>query len=237
MASRTRIAAAAVALAATLGTAAWAGAPAQARPPVPASPLTTVSGRLSGPGDLFLTPTSSAAGAVNGAQIVDQHNRTVWFHQAAAGTVDADFRTQILDGRPVLTFWEGTKFGGLSDGTDYIYDDHYREIAQVHAGPGLTTDGHEFLVTDRGTAWVLSYDTATADLTSIGGSAHQTVLDGPSRSGSTSAPGGPPSSRPTTSRTACSPRRRATRRSPPSATRSSAGATSTRSPSSTAGAG
>jgi hypothetical protein len=157
-------------------------APAQARPThgtasYPASPLTTLTGRPRGARDIFVTPTS-AAGTSNGAQIVDRSGHTVWFHQAAPGTVDADFRTQSLHGKPVLTFWEGKNFGGLSDGTDYIYDDHYRLIASVHAGPGLTTDGHEFLVSDHGTAWVLSYDTSTADLSSIGGPSQQTVVDG-----------------------------------------------------------
>jgi hypothetical protein len=144
----------------------------------PVSPLTTLTGRPSHQGDIFVTPTSSAPGATNGAQIIDRAGRTVWYHQAAPGTTDADFRAQTLHGKRVLTFWEGTNLGGLADGTDYIYDDHYRLIAQVHAGRRLTTDGHEFLVTDRGTAWVLSYDAATADLSALGGSDHQAVING-----------------------------------------------------------
>lgn len=150
---------------------------AHAAPSDPPSPLTTLTGHPRGAGDIFVTPTS-AAGTGNGAQIIGRSGRTVWFHKAAPGTVDADFRTQTLHGKPVLTFWEGTGFGGLSDGTDYIYSDRYQKIAAVHAGDGLTTDGHEFLVNDDGTAWVLSYDTATADLSGLGGSDHQTVIDG-----------------------------------------------------------
>jgi hypothetical protein len=170
----------ALALSASVAASVLLAGPASAHQPpasYPASPLTTVKGHVRGNGDIFITPTS-AAGTSNGAQIVDKSGRTVWFHRAATGTVDADFRTQRLDGRPVLTFWEGTNFGGLSDGTDYIYNDRYQQIAAVHAGPGLTTDGHEFLLGDHGTAWVLSYDTATADLTSIGGPSNQTVIDG-----------------------------------------------------------
>ncbi len=165
---------AAAVLAATVAFAAPAVAHRQSDP---ADPLTTVTGHVRGNGDIFVTPTS-AAGTGNGAQIVDKQGRTVWFHQAAPGTVDADFRTQTLNGKPVLTFWEGTGFGGLSNGTDYIYSDHYKLIAKVHAGDGLTTDGHEFLLGEHGTAYVLSYDTATADLTSIGGPSDQTVIDG-----------------------------------------------------------
>ncbi|RLV48380.1 hypothetical protein D9V37_16685 [Nocardioides mangrovicus] len=144
----------------------------------PPSPLTTAVGRPTGAGDVFVTPTSSAPGFVNGAQIIDKRGRTVWFHRAAAGTVDADFRSQTLHGERVLTFWEGTGLGGLADGTDYVYDRHHKLIAKVHAGRHLTTDGHEFLLNDDGTAWVLSYDRSTADLSAIGGSDHQAVING-----------------------------------------------------------
>jgi hypothetical protein len=152
--------------------------PAVAAPTAPA-PLTVLTshGAL-GRGDIFLTPTGDTGTYANGAEIVNRDGNEVWFHAAPAGDVDADFRTQTYDGRPVLTFWEGSNFGGLSNGTDYIYNDRGREIAAVHAGPGLTTDGHEFLITPWNTALVLSYDTATANLTSIKGPADQTVIDG-----------------------------------------------------------
>src|SRR5579875_2189353 len=97
---------------------------------------------------------------------------------APAGDTDADLRVQRYEGKPVLTFWEGTGLGGLSNGTDYILNRHYKEIATVHAGNGLTTDGHEFRLAPHGRAWIISYDTATADLSSIGGPSDQTVIDG-----------------------------------------------------------
>ena len=89
-----------------------------------------------------------------------------------------DFRTQTYDGKPVLTFWSGTGFGGLSQGTDYIYNDHYQQIASVEAGNGLSADGHEFLITPWNTALIVAYQETTANLTSIGGPADQTVIDG-----------------------------------------------------------
>jgi hypothetical protein len=102
----------------------------------------------------------------------------VWFHAIAQGQTAADFRVQRYQGRPVLTWWQGTGLGGLSSGTDFIYDDRYRPITTVTAGNGLTTDGHEFLITPWNTALVLSYTTATANLTSIGGATDQVVIDG-----------------------------------------------------------
>jgi hypothetical protein len=48
----------------------------------------------------------------------------------------------------------------------------------VRAGNGYSADGHEFLITPWNTALVLAYTTTTANLTSIGGPANQTVVDG-----------------------------------------------------------
>ena len=128
--------------------------------------------------DLFVTPTGDTATYANGPEIVNQHGDVVWFHAVPQGQTAADFQVQRYDGQPVLTWWQGTGLGGLSDGTDYIYNTHYQQIAAIHAGGGLTTDGHEFLITPWNTALVFSYKTATADLTSIGGPADQTVVDG-----------------------------------------------------------
>ena len=169
------------ALAAVIAAAALAAPPAAAQPAAPSSPppITVITGHAApGRGDLFLTPTGDTSTYANGAEIVSRTGKEIWFHPAPAGEVDADFHPQELDGKPVLTFWEGTNFGGLSNGTDYIYNDHYKQIAAIHAGHNETTDGHEFYVTDKGTAWIVSYDTATANLTSIGGPADQTVIDG-----------------------------------------------------------
>jgi len=51
-------------------------------------------------------------------------------------------------------------------------------IAKVKAGNGYSADGHEFLITPWNTPLILAYTTATANLTSIGGPASQTVIDG-----------------------------------------------------------
>ncbi len=116
--------------------------------------------------------------ANGGAEIISPRGKVIWLHAAPAGDEDADFRAQVYRGRPVLTFWQGTGLGGLSTGTDYIFNDHYRQIATVQAGNGLSADGHEFLITPGNTALILAYTTATADLTSIGGPPDQTVING-----------------------------------------------------------
>ena len=145
--------------------------------PPPVKILTDEGG--SQDGDIFIAPYGDTGTYANGAEILSPDGKKVlWFHQAPAGDVDADFRTPTYDGKPVLTFWEGTGLGGVSSGVDYIYNDKYQLIATVKAGNELSADGHEFLITPQNTALILSYTTATANLTSIGGPADQTVIDG-----------------------------------------------------------
>jgi Arylsulfotransferase (ASST) len=131
-----------------------------------------------GRGDIFITPTGDTTTYANGSEILDKRGNIVWFHAIPQGQTASDFRTQTYRGKPALTWWQGTGLGGLSSGTDYIYNDHYHQIATVNAGNGLSADGHEFLITPWNTALILSYTTATANLTSIGGPADQTVING-----------------------------------------------------------
>jgi hypothetical protein len=144
--------------------------------PPPVSILTS-QGNL-GNGDIFISPFGGTSTYANGPEIIDQKGNVVWFQPVPAGQEASDFRTQTYHGQPVLTWWQGTGLGGLATGTDYIYNNHYQQIAAVNAGNGLSADGHEFLITPQNTALILSYTTATADLTSIGGPSNQTVING-----------------------------------------------------------
>jgi hypothetical protein len=129
-------------------------------------------------GDFFISPFGDTSTYANGPEIVNSQGDVVWFKAVPAGQEASDFRVQRYGGQSVLTFWQGTGLGGLSTGSDYIYNDHYQQIATVNAGNGLSADGHEFLITPWNTALILSYTTATANLTSIGGPADQTVING-----------------------------------------------------------
>ena len=177
-ARRRRLAAtfALAALAALAGGAATAGI-ATADPTAP-PPVTVLTHGNSGKGDFFVSPFGGTSTYANGPEILDQNGNVVWFKPVPAGQEAADFRTQTYKGQPVLTWWQGTGLGGLAQGTDYIYNDKYQQIAAVQAANGLSADGHEFLITPQNTALILAYTTKTADLTSIGGPANQTVIDG-----------------------------------------------------------
>ncbi len=167
------------AIAFAAGAALAAAGPAVAATPTAPPPVTILSSTgHAAPGDIFITPTGDTSTYANGAEILDRHGNDVWFHAVPQGLTAADFRAQTYLGKPVLTFWQGTGLGGLASGTDYIYNDRYQQIATVNAGNGLSADGHEFLITPWNTALILAYTTATANLTSIGGPADQTVING-----------------------------------------------------------
>src|SRR6201996_1792783 len=146
--------------------------------PTAPPPVTVLTHGNAGKGDFFVSPFGDTTTYANGPEILDQNGNVVWFHAVPAGQEASDFRTQTYNGRPVLTWWQGTGLGGLAQGTDYIYNDQYQPVATVNAGNGLSADGHEFLITPQNTALILAYTTATANLTSIGGPADQTVIDG-----------------------------------------------------------
>ncbi len=167
-------------LAAVVPSALTATGAAEAATPTAPPPVTILSSSpfASLSGDFFITATGDTGTYANGPEILDGNGNVVWFHAIPQGLTSADFREQFYKGQPVLTWWQGTGFGGLSSGTDYIYNDRYQQIATVNAGNGLSADGHEFLITPQNTALILSYTTAQANLTSIGGPADQTVIDG-----------------------------------------------------------
>ena len=172
---RLALAGVALALGATPLSVTGTGALAQSAPP----PVTVLTQGANNPdGDIFITPTGDTSTYANGPEIINNQGQVVWFHAIPQGLTASDFRVQRYLGQPVLTWWQGTGLGGLSSGTDYIYNDHYQQIATVNAGNGYSADGHEFLITPWNTALIVSYTTATANLTSIGGAPDQTVIDG-----------------------------------------------------------
>jgi len=168
------IAAGAVTALATTGCAAATSGPgASGHGPAPVTVLTQAAGNGNGNGDIFIAP-QGGGGYPSGPEILTDTGTVIWFHALPAGETATDFRTQTYQGRPVLTWFQGS---GLS-GTDYIYNDRYRQIAEVRAGNGYLTDFHEFLITPWNTALILADTFGTANLTSMGGPADQKVFDG-----------------------------------------------------------
>ena len=170
-------------VAAALGTGALCAAVVSCSPESPATatastqapPVTVLTkGADNGNGDIFLAPQSSGQYA-SGPEIVSITGTVLWFHPLPAGTFATDFRTQTYLGKPVLTWFQGD---GNGSGEDVIYNDRYQQIATVKPTNGYMPDFHEFLITPWNTALILADTIGTANLTSLGLSAHQQVIDG-----------------------------------------------------------
>ena len=164
--------AAIIAMAGAACTTVTPGAPVGAKAP---AVIVLKQGADNGNGDIFITP---AGGSVSGPEIISNTGKVIWFHPLPAHELAADFRAQTYQGKPVLTWWQGPpNLGAVSGGTDYLYNDRYRQIAEVKGGNGYSADGQEFLITPWNTALIIADTITTANLTSIGGPADQKVVD------------------------------------------------------------
>src|SRR5438270_7987480 len=105
------------------------------------------------PGFVFVGPKKAVA--QEGPTIIDNAGNVVWFRNLNLGV--ADFRVQQYEGKPVLTWWEGTSFFGHGSGHFVVMDDHYRKVAIVHGGHGFDADEHESLITPQGTMLMIVY--------------------------------------------------------------------------------
>lgn len=126
----------------------------------------------------FLPPPRTGQG---GPMIVDNKGHYVYLRPNKASAPDTlNFQVQRYQGKPVLTYWDGTvKNTGEMVGTWHVLNDRYREIAKVLTGQnGWDPSGHEFNITKAGTALVTGYKYLPhRNLTSMGGGEDQTLLD------------------------------------------------------------
>ena len=149
-------------------------ADADVRPP---RVVVTAHARHTARGWIFAAPKRGPRGDQDGPMIFDNRGRAVWFKPIPGKKAAYSFRAQRYHGRPVLTWWQGIPHDGYGTGVGEIYDDHYRHVATVRAGHGLSMDLHEFQLTGRGTALILAYVPQRRDLRRWGGHADGLVLD------------------------------------------------------------
>lgn len=156
---------------------------AQSPPPAAAGDVRPPAIEVTTPADgaaagyLFVGAKRGPRGQQTGPLIYDDRGQAVWFKPLTGGERAYDVRVQRYRGRPVLTWWQGLAQNGFGRGEGVIYDDHYRQIASVRAGNGLTMDLHEFQLTDRGTALVLAYVQQRRDARRWGGTVDDRVID------------------------------------------------------------
>ena len=126
------------------------------------------------PGLIFTAPKNG--GAKRGSMIFDNSGGLVWFRPAAKGKSVIDTRRAIYDGKPVITFWEGNGLRGYGFGEFVILDQNYNEVARVSPDGKKQTDFHEFTVTPRNTALVISYKPVRGSTTSVKGGARNDLI-------------------------------------------------------------
>ena len=128
-----------------------------------------------GDGLVFVAPKRGASR--QGPLILDAAGEPVWFHPLPGDEQAFDFRTQQYDGKPVLTWWQGKVATYRGYGTGRIVGTDYRPVKTVRMGNGYAVDAHEFQLTDRGTALMISYHVVPWDLSKLGGRRDGTVED------------------------------------------------------------
>jgi hypothetical protein len=140
--------------------------------------ITTKAQAGAAPGDLFLAPYQGEG--TPGPMITEQDGTLVWFHPLPKGYESTNFQVQQLDGKPVLTWWQGRILKvGFGQGEDVIYNTAYKRIGSVRAGNGYKADLHEIRLTAEGTAWIDEFDPIemkTASLRGAGGVLSDSVI-------------------------------------------------------------
>jgi hypothetical protein len=138
--------------------------------------VTTPAKPGAAPGDLLMAPYQGEGSP--GPMIVEQNGNLVWFHPLPAGDDATSLRVQQLDGKPVLTWWQGRILEvGFGQGEDVIDNTAYRRIGAVHAGNGYHADLHEFRLTPEGTAWIDMFDPIDMNLSPYGGLRDGVITD------------------------------------------------------------
>ncbi len=128
------------------------------------------------PGDIFIAPQQGPV--QSGPELLGPYGGLIWFKTVPKGQLATDFREQTYQGKPVLTWWQGTINGGVGTGQDEIYSSSYQPVATVHAGNGLQADLHEFYVTPEGTALITAYYPVYWNTSGVrNGSTHDLVFD------------------------------------------------------------
>ena len=133
---------------------------------------------------ILVAPYTFSADATYG-----QPGALIWFRPLSSpNLMNTDLRVQKLNGKSVLTFWQGTlatppTYTNVPAGSSepgscyYILDNRYHIIKTVTAQNGFTSDIHEFLITPYNTALFLSTRSVPMDLTPYGGPQNGYVQD------------------------------------------------------------
>jgi Arylsulfotransferase (ASST) len=128
------------------------------------------------PGDIFTSPYSGPG--QDGPMVFDNRGALVWFKPLASGTEATNLQVQQLDGKPVLTWWQGyIQPAGFGEGVVVIDDAAYRQLEVLHAGNGYPADLHDFQIGPQDTALMSVFSPIHCNLSAVGGAVNGIVTD------------------------------------------------------------
>jgi hypothetical protein len=142
------------------------------------APSLVVSARSSSSeaGYIFTAP-YNGPGAY-GPMIFDEAGNLIWFDPMPPETAATNLQVQQLEGKPVLTWWQGyIPPQGFGEGEEIIFNSNYRQVARVHAGNGYKADLHDFHLLGNDTALLTAFSPIDCDLSSLGGPRGGAVTD------------------------------------------------------------
>ena len=144
-----------------------------------APPVITVrpGRRPTAAGSVFLSPKAKNDTKQAGPMIIDSAGRPIWFQPLPGVRAATDFRAQTFKGKPVLTYWQGTSSFGIGTGEMVVLDQSYRPIKRIRVANGFRPDLHEFLITPRDTAILITYPLLRTDLRKSRGLRNGVLVD------------------------------------------------------------
>lgn len=143
-------------------------------------PVITLSRRVTGPDarHIFIDAPHNGPGP-GGSIILDPRGDLVWMGLDTSPARRLNFGPQMLNGKPVLTWWEGpVELHGWGDGVVVVADSSYRKIHTIHAANGLKADHHELNITPQGTVLFTIFRPRRADLSAVGGPRRGVLVSG-----------------------------------------------------------
>jgi hypothetical protein len=149
-------------------------------PEVRITQVATQSTAGSEPRFIALAPDNVIQGSTpwqQGLMLVDRLGRLVWFKPATPGKKPFDLKLQTYQGKPALTWWEGTLIADFGSGQAQIADSTFNTIKTVSGANGLTMDLHEFTITSSGAGLSTAYHETTTDLTAVKGAKQARIIN------------------------------------------------------------
>jgi hypothetical protein len=89
-----------------------------------------------------------------GPLILDRALQPVWFESPPSIGLALDLKQQRFEGKPVLSWWQGTQGStGSGAGKLYVVDEHYRLVATLTGRGGWQIDSHDAVISGHN-VWV-----------------------------------------------------------------------------------